>query len=139
MCIYTHVCLLFLCKHSRNVKMIRVYMFLILVLHLRKCLCDVHMFMYSLEIANMHNTNRIESNAVQATAVSQIGLIDSSGFQITYLDTPLKYDAGALLFGSGVFRFMVIPPKMDTFDVYVMCDSSCTAKVCFPVTVDLCT
>ena len=99
------------------------------------CLCDVHMFMYSLEIA------RIESNIVQATAISQfeIDIIDCSGFQITYLDTPLKYDAGALLFGSGVFRFMVIPPKMDTFDVYVMCDSSCTAKVCFSVTVDLCT
>ena len=59
-----------------------------------------------------------------------IGVTDYSGFQITYIETPRKYNSGSLAVGSDVTPYMVIPPQQENFDVYGICDTSCTGQVC---------
>ena len=54
------------------------------------------------------------------------GVIDNSGFEFTYLDDARCFDAGVMSVGNLVFPTMVIPPGLDNFDVFGVCDSSCT-------------
>jgi hypothetical protein len=56
------------------------------------------------------------------------GVTDYSGFQITYIETPRKYNSGSLAVGSDVTPYMVIPPQQENFDVYGICDMSCTGQ-----------
>jgi hypothetical protein len=56
------------------------------------------------------------------------GVTDYSGMQITYIDTPRKYDAGSIAVGATVTPFMVIPPHQENFNVYGICDTSCTGQ-----------
>ena len=57
------------------------------------------------------------------------GVNDSSGFELTYVDTPRRYDAGTLSIGHFVTRTELIPPGQDNFDVYGFCEPSCTSEV----------
>ena len=54
------------------------------------------------------------------------GVMDNSGFEFTYLDTPRCFDAGVMSVGHQVLPTMVIPPQLENFDVFGVCDSSCT-------------
>ena len=56
-------------------------------------------------------------------------MTDSSGFEITYLDNPRRYNAGTLSIGHRVFYTELIPPGQDNFDVYGFCEPSCTSEV----------
>lgn len=58
-----------------------------------------------------------------------IGVVDSSGFVFTYIDTPRQYDAGILFFGHGVSPSMIIPPNAHNFTTMGLCSDPCTRKV----------
>ena len=45
------------------------------------------------------------------------------------MDTPRRHNAGTLAVGVSVNPLMVIPPNLDNFDIYGVCDSSCTSPV----------
>ena len=57
------------------------------------------------------------------------GVRDSSGFALTYVDSPRRYDAGTLAIGHRVNPTELIPPGQDNFDVYGFCEPSCTSEV----------
>ena len=56
---------------------------------------------------------------------------DISGFELTYLDIPRKYDAGVMSIGYRIdfSQKLIVPPHQDNFDIYGICDSSCTNQV----------
>ena len=57
------------------------------------------------------------------------GVSDFSGFELTYLDIPRKYDAGVMTIGYQVDLLQIIPPHQDNFNIYGVCNSSCTSQV----------
>ena len=57
------------------------------------------------------------------------GVRDSSGFALTYVDSPRRYDAGTLAIGHRVTPTELIPPGQDNFDIYGFCEPSCTSEV----------
>ena len=57
------------------------------------------------------------------------GVRDVSGFELTYVDIPRKYDAGVMTIGHTVNFMQIVPPHQDNFDIYGVCDSSCTSQV----------
>ena len=55
-----------------------------------------------------------------------IGVLDNSGFELTYQDCPRCFDAGVMSVGHRVYHTMIIPPGQSNFNVFGVCDSSCT-------------
>ena len=57
------------------------------------------------------------------------GIVDSSGIQFTYLETPREHDAGILFIGHEVSSFMVVPPNAANYTVSAFCPMECTNEV----------
>ena len=54
------------------------------------------------------------------------GVMDNSGFEFTYLDTPRSFDAGVISVGHQVTPTMVVPPDRDNFNISGVCSTDCT-------------
>ena len=55
------------------------------------------------------------------------GVRDRSGFNLTYISTGRKYDAGVLEVGHTVLPTMVVPGRAVSYSVFGVCNSSCTS------------
>ena len=55
------------------------------------------------------------------------GVRDRSGFNLTYLSTGRKYDAGVLEVGHTVLPTMVVPGRAVSYSIFGECSSSCTS------------
>uniref|UniRef100_A0A1X7UJB8 DOMON domain-containing protein n=1 Tax=Amphimedon queenslandica TaxID=400682 RepID=A0A1X7UJB8_AMPQE len=54
------------------------------------------------------------------------GIVDSSGIEFTYIDTPREYNAGVMTVGHINDNTMVIPPNTVDYSVTGLCPSECT-------------
>ena len=45
------------------------------------------------------------------------------------MDTPRRHNAGTVAVGVGVSPLMIIPPHLDNFNIYGVCESGCTRPV----------
>ena len=57
------------------------------------------------------------------------GVRDRSGFNLTYLSTGRKYDAGVLELGHDVTDDMVVPGRAVSFSIFGECHPSCTLVI----------
>ena len=57
------------------------------------------------------------------------GVRDRSGFNLTYLSTGRKYDAGVLEVGHDVTDDMVVPGRAVSFSIFGECHPSCTSVI----------
>ncbi len=57
------------------------------------------------------------------------GVRDRSGFNLTYLSTGRKYDAGVLEVGHDVTDDMVVPGRAVSFSIFGECHPSCTLVI----------
>ena len=55
------------------------------------------------------------------------GVRDRSGFNLTYLSTGRKYDAGVLEVGHTVSPTMIVPGRAVSYSIFGVCNSSCTS------------
>ena len=55
-----------------------------------------------------------------------IGVRDRSGFNLTYLSTGRKYDAGVFEVGHSVTDEMVVPGRAVSYSIFGECRSNCT-------------
>ena len=55
--------------------------------------------------------------------------MDSSGFEVRYLEDQRTFDAGVLEMGYNITQAMIIPPDSSSFSVYGVCDTMCTSDV----------
>ena len=60
-----------------------------------------------------------------------IGVVDRSGFNISYLENGRKYDAAILEVGHSVTSNMIVPPGLSEFTITGTCDPFCTNTVSF--------
>ena len=58
-----------------------------------------------------------------------VGIVDSSGFELVYTSTPPEKRAGILAIGQGVLPSMIIPPNVENFVVPASITPQCTNKV----------
>ena len=58
------------------------------------------------------------------------GVRDRSGFNLTYLSTGRRYDAGVLEVGHSVTPAMIVPGRAVSYSVFGDCNTNCTS-VCF--------
>ena len=58
------------------------------------------------------------------------GVVDSSGIEFVYTDTPPVHKAGVLTVGHNVDSSHVIPPGADNFITKTLCPSECSQQVC---------
>ena len=61
--------------------------------------------------------------------LSHTGILDSSGLEFFYMDTPSQQDAGILLLGHAVTWRMIIPPNAPNYEIVGFCPIECTDQV----------
>ena len=61
------------------------------------------------------------------------GVVDSSGMEFSYTNTPPQHRAGLISIGHTVRKNMVIPPNAENYTISSICTGSCTQAVSLPV------
>eukprot|EP00731_Ephydatia_muelleri_P012124 Em0006g1018a len=56
------------------------------------------------------------------------GIIDSTGFEFFYTETPPAHEAGILAVGHMITPLMVIPPNAKSFSIFALCGASCMSN-----------
>jgi len=57
------------------------------------------------------------------------GVVDSSGMEFFYINSPPQHRAGFIAVGHGVRRSMIIPPNAENYTISSVCSGSCTQAV----------
>ena len=57
------------------------------------------------------------------------GVVDSSGMEFSYTNTPSQHRAGLVSIGHTVRKNMVIPPNAENYTISSICTGSCTQAV----------
>ena len=76
-------------------------------------------------LQNYNNIIFLIKNCVCCTMYA--GVRDRSGFNLTYLSTGRKHDAGVLEVGHTVLPTMIVPGRAVSYSIFGVCNSSCTS------------
>ena len=57
------------------------------------------------------------------------GVVDSSGMEFFYSNTPPRHRAGLMSVGHSVRNIMIIPPNAENYTITSACPGSCTQTV----------
>ncbi len=84
--------------------------------------------MYTCNIYEVHYTMCALSCTSFRACMYYAGVRDRSGFNLTYLSTGRKYDAGVLQVGHTVLPpSMIVPGRAVSYSIFGVCNSSCTS------------